>query len=375
MRWNFAMIFTVASLAIAFGLGQPVPSSASTQPTSDSTAFAPAVITMHYKDAPLTEVLDDFVKQAGGDIGIHDAKVAEYAKTAIVSIDLEKANFWDSMDALLNADQLHCTNGPHLNLMVPFRGGGSIAGNGNSGLQPNATVVGLFHIVPETIEVDHSFDYNSAASQEMKLTFTMDALFEPKLEKVTGPINRDWIKECVDDKGNSLLAPEGQDPVDDSFWMEVKLKEPPNMGTKIAHFRGEMHFIAQAKSEFAEFDDLSKIQEISRKEPDDTITLHQFTPAKSKDQSHSLSITVTVNDANAPEALGTRLEPSIHLYDTAGKEIRGNNGPRIQHGNQFDLNMSFDNDPSSVPAKLRWEVTTEIHDLIVPIKFDDLPLP
>ena len=56
-----------------------------------------ATVTMHYTDAPLMGVLEDFARQAGGNLGIDDPSVAKFAEGRIATINLDNADFWQAM--------------------------------------------------------------------------------------------------------------------------------------------------------------------------------------------------------------------------------------------------------------------------------------
>jgi beta-lactamase regulating signal transducer with metallopeptidase domain len=55
---------------------------------------APSKITLHYNDAPMMAVLEDFARQSRADLGIHRPQIADYAKSRRLSINVDHVSFW-----------------------------------------------------------------------------------------------------------------------------------------------------------------------------------------------------------------------------------------------------------------------------------------
>ncbi len=63
----------------------------------DETKALHASVTMHYKNAPLSTILNEFAWQAGSDLGVREPAVTEYAQDRTASIDLDNADFWQAL--------------------------------------------------------------------------------------------------------------------------------------------------------------------------------------------------------------------------------------------------------------------------------------
>ena len=74
--------------------------------------LGPAVITLHYQDAPLQQVLDDFSQQVGADLGVNGRQVTQYAESRRATIDLDHTDFLTSMQVLSQLTGLRPPSAP-----------------------------------------------------------------------------------------------------------------------------------------------------------------------------------------------------------------------------------------------------------------------
>jgi hypothetical protein len=74
--------------------------------TPGQAQFTSAPISLQYANAPVQTILDDFAKQSGLDLGIHEPAIVNFAKSRQASIHLDHADFWPSLRAVCAASGL-----------------------------------------------------------------------------------------------------------------------------------------------------------------------------------------------------------------------------------------------------------------------------
>lgn len=388
-RWCAAAL--AGWLACAGALAQQDSGPASSQPAQtapDAQLFEPSVITMHYKDAPLQGVLEDFAHQAGADLGIDRHRIVDYSKSRRISIDLEHADFWSALHAI--SDRSGLRPQPYASdARMVFQVNANAMFGGFDMFSDAAKVSGGFLVIPWTCRLNRSVDYEHDGSSQSDLWLELIVMAEPKL-RVIAPSNQEWLRECVDEQGQSLVGNRRQSRFFNngrSWWwtMQANLREVPHMGQRIARLRGELKFTVQSKSELIEIDDLGKLPEQSRTAGNRTITFHQFTSQNGLWKLH-LSI---VNSAARPGARpGANLFSTLQILDSQNQPYPQVGVSSSVHGQESDVTLNFvsyDNEAQirnlgqmaglGPPAKLRWEVPTETRLITVPFELNDLAMP
>jgi hypothetical protein len=190
-----------------------------------------------------------------------------------------------------------------------------------------------------------------------------------------------WLKECVDDKGNSLISKTPDRRFFPGFivqrglrqwaWsLPASLHEPPDMGSQIARLKGELNFSAQTRGTTMEIDDITSPQSAPVRDADTTITVLSCTK-----MALNYRLTIRFNGAtiNSPEFLD--FADTAELLDDQGRVApRQNYLPPHQFPGGMDVEMIFQ--PTEISAtKLRWDRTLEEKKFSVPFEIDNLPLP
>ena len=241
---------------------------------SDERQFGPSTINIHCTDAPLQGVLEDFAQQAGAEMGVHRPEIRGYLQSRKITLNLRHADFWTALQAIEDGSGLHAR---------PDNDGRLILDNmmgfwmGNMGDRTRARIAGPCLITPQSISWFMQYGTNAS-----NLTLQINAMIEPKL-RVVGAFQQNWLRECVDDKGHSLISP--NTPMGGSFssgpqqWMRslnANLRVVPGMGAKIARLKGELDFVVQTKSEIVVVDNILSAQNVSRKIAGSVITIQQM---------------------------------------------------------------------------------------------------
>ena len=158
---------------------------------------------MHYTSAPVKKILSDFAAQAGGDLGIGDPAVATFVDGRVASVDLDKAGFWQALRVVSDASGLSPSIGQSGLMLAPEIGRAIMQIDFAS---PYAQIASGLFIVPANgreVADDHDMDGNP---RQGFMSLMIIVVPEPKLH-VLGAVGYDWVKECIDDKGNSLMLP------------------------------------------------------------------------------------------------------------------------------------------------------------------------
>jgi len=334
--------------------------------------LGPSVITMHYQSAPLQTILEDFARQVRADLGIHRARVAEYVRGRAASINLDHANFWEALAAISSATGLH---------PGPF--------NGESGMVLDTTDVpnidldklrpsGAFAIlaVPSTGPMNRGAFRRRSGYPGVCL----DIIAEPKLH-VLSPLNNDWLKQCLDTKGQPLTV-SSYFTGGPCWWQLItSVHAAPEAGSKIALMRGELKFTVQTRSDVFQIDDLTKLKNITRIVNQTAVTLKQFTSRNGK---YELEM-VFAGTAQLNQWQWNRIQSviaTIQILDDQDQPLQ-HRGISISGGENLDLAVEYiTNDAreglffnSGAPRKLRWEVATETRTVTVPFELNAQDLP
>jgi len=353
--------------------------------------LGPAVITLHYQDAPLQQVLDDFSQQVGADLGVSGRQVMQYAKSRRATIDLDHADFLTAMQVLSQATGLRPTIGSASSMvLMPARN------NANNMafniFNPHRRTVGAFTVYAISCMLNRNLVYGRGAADQNSMILQLMAFAEPKLH-VIGPASQDWLKECIDEKGQSLIPDvhQGFVSIEEGrqwFWrLQTNLLDIHGIGKKIARLRGELKFTVQTKSEQIQVADLNHLDNLTRAVAGNSITLKQFTNDGGQYQLHVMVSGPMINDMEQVQSLLS----TIQILDDQDEALQP--GPMsAQTENVGTLDMTLNYQPNRivrpgggagrivvnsalVPRKLRWNLTTETRAMNVPFELDNLELP
>jgi hypothetical protein len=339
-----------------------------------------ATITMHYANAPLMKILNDFASQAGSDLGIGDPAVANFIKDRVATVDLDNAGFWSAFRVITDASGLKPTIGQNGLTLAPNEGRAIAPFNFDN---PLTKSTGGFLIVPVSCQGMRTIAYSDNRQADI-FTLVINVVPEPKLH-VLGEFGIDWMKECVDDKGNSLLA-QGVDrrmmfprmmpargPRQWSWQLAVNFTQVPNMGTKIARLRGELNLSVQTRSQAFEINNVTRARGLPQGDGEMTVTVLSCSKTN-MNYRFDLALNGAGINMNMPSV--QEFINSAELLDDQGNVIPRQTALPMQRPDRPGFNLAFIYVPTNnTPAKLRWERTVEQKKLAVPFELDDLLLP
>jgi len=157
---------------------------------------APSIVTLHYKDALLTDILSDFGNQIGADVSISATSnglpdtLLDWIPAARRTIDIDRVSYWQALRVLLRGLPLRVAG--HGELLLRVTNDYVPPGNGPLAIDGTGAVVSGSMLIAPSLTA-------SAGS-----TLFLRALAEARVSGVTDrAIVR--IDECTDDLGHSLL--------------------------------------------------------------------------------------------------------------------------------------------------------------------------
>ena len=206
----------------------------------------PSMITMHFANAPLSEILRSFGSQIDSSVSVSskpDARDLSWVAAGRATVDLEHVNYWDALRAIRQTLDLNPNFGPGFGPDYPqfYRRAGLSYPNFPLDAA-NAVVAGPFMIAPTSIEI-----------QQSGTLLTLQAVGEPKLGRPDyGEYATVRLDEVTDQRGESLLTagkhpeftavspgPTQRTPAE-RYWrwkVPVQLPSPPS-GRRIATIKG-----------------------------------------------------------------------------------------------------------------------------------------
>lgn len=340
----------------------------------------PSIITLHYHNAPLMQVLLDFARQARADMGIHRRNIQDYAAGRTITIDVDHVSFWKALSAIMDATELR---------VVPYSPSGFtlevMGGMGNMFAFGNQIAThGAVAVIPQSCQRTRMIDFRTGAKQDF-FSLQLAALIEPKMH-VLGATSFGWLKDCVDDRGNELAPVTQRGPPGISmrpmwFWpLQTMLTDAPNLGSKIVRLRGELVLTVQSGSKVIDVDDLSKLHDMEVDVRGAAVVLQSFAPADNNE--YRLNISITGPQAQNQFQWQAIFSPDVNLQirDASDNPVQFR---RVQ--NSFSspgvmkesIYFSKAGGPGAAagPYRLHWEVPTETRRITVPFELHDLPLP
>jgi len=363
---------------------------ASLRKIQENRLIGPSVITLHYKDAPLETVLNDFTKQAGADMGIHRREVAEFLRGKTATVDVDHVSFWKALQEVSQSSGLGIpmyNNGKgRMTLEIPGR-----FGPGIDLTTEGVTISGPFIVIPLQCTLTHVVNYGHApgigmrvamgmmgmANGNSQFTLNLICLCEPKL-RIVGGINNDWLKQITDDKGHDLLGNNGDNMFYNmgqswSWQMPAQLHEVPDLGKKIALLKGVIAANVRTKSTDFVVEDVFQSGSVTKKIGNLTITFSGAT-MQANQALLNFAITVQGGDPNAYNQI-QMLISEMQVTDAGGNSIQVNQHSMGGDGTHMTLTVGSFSPDGQKPKKLVWEIPSDTQQVELPFEIHDLPLP
>lgn len=359
----------------------------------DNRIAGPSFVTLHLKDVPAKQAFEALAKQAFVDFEPWPDNLWEQGQSfPNVTLWVDRVPFWSVMKVLSERTGLGLRemNG-HVRLVQ------------GQPLNGRAHVAGAFLVLATQIDRSQTLTIGAAdnganpAAAEENFGLQLTALAEPKLTVLRSDGNVK-IDQAVDDKGNSLVPTDAESSAQGYFgggggngmWsLYARLHYPSDPGTKIARFRGSVQFIVQVRSQKISIANLPAASEHTEVVRGTRITIHDFKKGDGDQYTLKLSIKqpggVAVLPAGADQFTWEELQSSIQTHlqvqDARGQSLDHRGWSSSTRNDAMEITLTFaasqstEGKPTGDPVKLSWEIPVETRELIVPIEFDNLPMP
>jgi hypothetical protein len=225
------------------GDGQPA---AKPLPQETSTGLAPRTMTLRGNDIPLSKALEELARQTGN--RVEDRRqVKDGVK---IKLDLDKATFWQALDAVARAADARVTlfdrdalvalaDGPYQMVPVSYHG--------------------LFRVMVKRIDLTRSFE-----TDQHVCNIHLEVAWEPRFQ----PLMMESRSEALvvrDDKGRAAEVPEagqGMMPIGRRLAKDIQLQvaAPHRSASQLGMLKGTLKVVGPDKMLTFKFDKLDKIE-------------------------------------------------------------------------------------------------------------------
>jgi hypothetical protein len=304
---------------------------------------AGSVITLHYKDAPLTDALRDLGKQADTDVGVESFATLDWVASTRATVDVEGVNFWQALRAIqqnTGAGPVYYAGGNWLRLdmrnsSVPLGAAGAVAS-------------GPVLIVP--ISAQHT--------QSGGVRLTLQAFVEPKVSN-SGVHAMVQLDECVDEQGRSLLPPGPRTFASSRNQNHWTWKVPIDLaavgpGRRIKTIKGRFGIGVGPADQIMTLANLAQAQGKSIRLDGVEVMVRRFTATGSQ---HRVDLEASA-PAGSPYTLIFSTEPGAYLWDDSRQTVlahRTFGGVRREADREVASWSLVTGENAAAPATLVWK--------------------
>jgi hypothetical protein len=366
------------SLLPLLGLAFTVPAMAAptTLPTSRPVALEAGKISIHLNAVHPKAVITELGNQAGATFRPSPAGLWEGKEWPAVSIDLQDVSFWQAVREISQKTGLYIQRGAvERNFFVLTEPG---AGKLWTTYPTSENGPFLFNL-QSLDRVDHSDLLTGETTRQVNVRMIL--FTEPKLRvlKVGSQVE---VSEAVDEMGAKLTAapnPSAQAMGGTwGWWLTGRILLPEHVGERIAKLRGFARLTVQTRSEMVEVPEITTAENVER-----TVAGHKLVVknVRARGETYTVSMTITRDPKKRGGWGDINLSSTFRLVDANGAPLsRRNYGGGTNLGDFSELNLMFGRDDwngegAGAPAKLIWEVPTEMSEVEAPFEFVDVPLP
>jgi hypothetical protein len=339
--------------------------------------FTPAAISLQYDNAPLQNILDDFSKQTGLDLGIHQPAIVDFAKSRQAGIHLDHADFWASMRAVCAASGLVLDTekypGP-MSFRVPASGSSDLVFNEFSQSRGPSMITPLSCTLSRGIFSNASF-----IPAPLSVSMELAAITDPALHYIPATSNI-WIDQAIDNHGTVLLRNQTVN-VGESWYrpFPVYLDRLPTMGSKIT-LNGEMQYTVPSQSHPVEIADLMQPDGKTFTARGCRIVFRPLVKTVSGFNQpiwltcpHSIDAEIEKNMVSSIIFFNETAQP-LQLGQSAMSTIASSDKEHIEQV-MIAIPAQITGWPQGSPKSAKWDIVTETKRLIVPFVLKDVPLP
>ena len=332
-------------------------------------------ITLKFKDAPLSEVLNAFARQSKATFSDPTQEFGN--ELPRVTIDVQGVSFWQALAALQTAG--------NLNILPQAENWRAMRNFGNPLFSSNAIESGAFLIQPMSANYVRSVGYTrNAGGGGENFSITLQLLTEPKirLAQATGLFQ---LTRAIDSNGNNLLGPNsiqnfGVGVGQSQIHIATQMTYPKNPGETIAELSGNVRLNMARRVETIAIDDFS----LTRKSIEKSIENARIIISGAEPdgvQPNWIAANFVV-EAGGDQMMLQRLQMAIRqarIMDQKNLPFQQNTFNNISYNAQraeFKVTyMPLGNPQMTPPYRLVLEVPTSFREVEVPFTLRDLKMP
>lgn len=346
----------------------------------EQASTGPTFITMKMENATITDIINEFSKQAGVPIKNYTNEnrgfVGLAANATKYSINIERQPFWEAARSICKTTGMN---------IVTNRGRGAEVGigqNGNDGGGPYV-VDGPFMIVAQSINMSSSVQFNQPGNINRNQNIQFYCYTEPKMQVTQHPYMVK-LTEVTDDTGKSLLMPsnpgmyEGMSYDNQLMWnasSQLVVHDPA--AKKIAKLKGSMRLQTAVKTQLIEIPNIMTVKNVTESAGSYTVTVKDVTTANDQ-VTVNVTFLVPPNNGN----LGYQLSQKVKLLDANGVALQNNGASgggsmtKLEYKLMFSKRFYEDGEKKlGDPVKLQIPIVLETKPVEFNFEFKDLPLP
>jgi hypothetical protein len=266
----------------------------------------------------------------------------------------------------------------------------TLAGTSKGWFDGPTIVSGPFLVLAVQAARSSTLRYRLPDQRHNEMTIQLAILPEPRLRVLKGS-KFARLDEASDDKGNSLLP---AIPASDAMttggpfaWtLECRLDSSSNAKIeRIAKLKGHARYAVQTAADTMQVPDILTAANQTRTVNNrifSVLSCKKNTPEEKNPDCFALHLSIA-SAAGHPDAESAQLmhPGDLSLVDPNGVPLvfkawtRQISPRQIDYIFQFSPAAEGDKPPSGPPAKLTWDIPTEIAEVVVPFSLSDLPVP
>ncbi len=191
------------------------------------------------------------------------------------------------------------------------------------------------------------------------------------------------LKKIVDENGNSLIGPATSSPLDfekENHWTTPLRLKYSRSSRRIARFEAEARLVVQTESETVEIADILHARNVTRSVGPRRFKLNEL---KQDGEHYTLNLTLYPGELTPGDWRNfSNSAGRILLVDEQGQTYNAP-GASVLISDQFaNLSIPYKAHAPQIskekigpPAKMLWQLPTQAREVVVPVRFDDLPMP
>jgi hypothetical protein len=349
-------------------------------------------ISLHFKDAPPQQVLEELSRQTGFTFRLTEFGRDQDAKP--VTVDVEGKEFWPVLNELSKQMGVSFRRGG-LNQGFQVWPGRTVIERGNG--PQSASLLGVLRA--DSVGRSRSLRWGADGVAGSTETVSVGLLFQidPRIQVLSASY-QPKIDEAVDNTGRSIALPRpafaadftmmGGADFDDGGGrrFNVSLRAPGPQAQRITRLKGSVRLRVATRSETWEVDvDEEKPRTKTIQRDGGQLSLNAG-PWRRRGGAYEIELAMRELEAapgvagiNRRRMLGFPTFGTVRLLDAQNRELNrgGSSGSGGSTGLEYRMSFSSrggEND-AGAPAKLVWTLPTEWKDVEVPFELTDLPLP